>query len=115
MHLEQSQIQPQIINWHKLNIISCTNYLESVTGSVISTKLLTWSLVASIISSLDITIDPLRRVSELTVRRPGKVPEGAIPSSSPGWHAVTCSCCGSNSSSPPTTDGFGTGTPMPNP
>ncbi|KAK2633301.1 hypothetical protein Ddye_023463 [Dipteronia dyeriana] len=55
------------------------------------------------------------RSSESTVRRPGKAPEGAVPSPSPGRHATTRSRRGSSSSSPPTADGFGTGTPVPSP
>ncbi|KAI3486053.1 hypothetical protein L1887_50443 [Cichorium endivia] len=51
----------------------------------------------------------------LAVRRPGKAPEGAVPSPSPGRHAATRSRRGSSSSSPPTADGFGTGTPVPSP
>ncbi|KAI3485548.1 hypothetical protein L1887_51100 [Cichorium endivia] len=47
--------------------------------------------------------------------RPGKAPEGAVPSPSPGRHAATRSRRGSSSSSPPTADGFGTGTPVPSP
>ncbi|PHT26775.1 Regulator of rDNA transcription protein 15 [Capsicum baccatum] len=53
--------------------------------------------------------------SELAVRRAGKVPEGTVPSPSPGRHAATRSRRGSSSSSPPTADGFGTGTPVPSP
>uniref|UniRef100_A0A6N2KMN1 Senescence-associated protein n=1 Tax=Salix viminalis TaxID=40686 RepID=A0A6N2KMN1_SALVM len=53
--------------------------------------------------------------SESTVRRPGKAPERAVPSPSPGRHATTRSRRGSSSSSPPTADGFGTGTPEPSP
>ncbi|KAA8528881.1 hypothetical protein F0562_036236 [Nyssa sinensis] len=52
---------------------------------------------------------------ESTVRRPGKAPEGAVPSPSPGRHAATRSRHVSSSSSPPTADGFGTGTPVPSP
>ncbi|KAI3485712.1 hypothetical protein L1887_50944 [Cichorium endivia] len=55
----------------------------------------------------------VRTSSELAVRRPGKAPEGAVPSPSPGRHAATRSRRGSSSSSPPTADGFGTGTPVP--
>ncbi|KAI3493793.1 hypothetical protein L1887_40999 [Cichorium endivia] len=59
---------------------------------------------------------PLVRTSfELAVRRPGKAPEGAVPSPSPGRHAATRSRRGSSSSSPPTADGFGTRTPVPSP
>ncbi|KAL2223706.1 UNVERIFIED_CONTAM: hypothetical protein Sindi_2985100 [Sesamum indicum] len=46
---------------------------------------------------------------------PGKAPEGAVPSPSPGRHATTRSRRGSSSSSSPTADGFGTGTPVPSP
>ncbi|KAL2224307.1 UNVERIFIED_CONTAM: hypothetical protein Sindi_3106000, partial [Sesamum indicum] len=49
--------------------------------------------------------------SESAVRRPGKAPEGAVPSPSPGRHATTRSRRGSSSSSSPTADGFGTGDP----
>ena len=51
----------------------------------------------------------------MAVRRPGKAPEGAVPSPSPGRHAATRSRRASSSSSPPTADGFGTGTPVPSP
>ncbi|KAH0634631.1 hypothetical protein KY284_037417 [Solanum tuberosum] len=57
----------------------------------------------------------VRTSSELAVRRPGKAPEGTVPSPSPGRHAATRSRRGSSSSSPPTADGFGTGTPVPSP
>ncbi|KAI3680145.1 hypothetical protein L2E82_50672 [Cichorium intybus] len=57
----------------------------------------------------------VRTSSELAVRRPGKAPEGAVPSPSPGRHAATRSRRGSSSSSPPTADGFGTGTPVAQP
>ncbi|KAI3475089.1 hypothetical protein L1887_63565 [Cichorium endivia] len=57
----------------------------------------------------------VRTSSELAVRRPGKAPEGAVPSPSPGRHAATCSRRGSSSSSPPTADGFGTGDPRAQP
>ncbi|WZZ15068.1 hypothetical protein YC2023_108157 [Brassica napus] len=53
--------------------------------------------------------------SELAVRRPGKAPERAVPSPSPGRHEAVCSRHVSSSSSPPTVDGFGTGTPEPSP
>ncbi|KAK8621612.1 hypothetical protein V6N13_081045 [Hibiscus sabdariffa] len=54
-------------------------------------------------------------ISESTVRRPGKAPEGAVPSPSPGRHATTRSRHGSSSSSAPAADRFGTGTPVPSP
>ncbi|KAL2241743.1 UNVERIFIED_CONTAM: hypothetical protein Sindi_0292300, partial [Sesamum indicum] len=57
----------------------------------------------------------VRTSSESAVRRPGKAPEGAVPSPSPGRHATTRSRRGSSSSSSPTADGFGTGTPVPSP
>ncbi|KAK8536198.1 hypothetical protein V6N13_130826 [Hibiscus sabdariffa] len=66
--------------------------------------------------SLDSYRIPLVRTSsESTVRRPGKAPEGAVPSPSPGRHAATRSRRGSSSSSAPAADGFGTGTPVPSP
>ncbi|WZY99656.1 hypothetical protein YC2023_071985 [Brassica napus] len=55
----------------------------------------------------------VRTSSELAVRRPGKAPERAIPSPSPGRHEAVRSRQVSSSSSPPTVDGFGTGTPEP--
>ncbi|CAN7055365.1 unnamed protein product [Brassica oleracea var. botrytis] len=55
------------------------------------------------------------RDSELAVRRPGKAPERAVPSPSPGRHEAVRSRHVSGSSSPPTVDGFGTGTPEPSP
>ncbi|WZY99647.1 hypothetical protein YC2023_071976 [Brassica napus] len=51
----------------------------------------------------------------LVVRRPGKAPERAVPSPSPGRHEAVRSRHVSSSSSPPTVDGFGTGTPEPSP
>ncbi|CAN7088308.1 unnamed protein product [Brassica rapa subsp. narinosa] len=51
--------------------------------------------------------------SELAVRRPGKDPERAIPSPSPGRHEAVRSRHVSSTSSPPTVDEFGTGTPSP--
>ncbi|CAN6989779.1 unnamed protein product [Brassica rapa subsp. trilocularis] len=57
---------------------------------------------------------PLVRTSyELAVRRPGKAPERVVPSPSPGRHEAVRSRHVSSSSSPPTVDGFGTGTPEP--
>ncbi|WZY99681.1 hypothetical protein YC2023_072010 [Brassica napus] len=57
----------------------------------------------------------VRTKSELAVRRPGKAPERAVPSPSPGRHEAVRSRHVSSSSSPPTVDGFGTGTPEPSP
>ncbi|WZY70994.1 hypothetical protein YC2023_003234 [Brassica napus] len=57
----------------------------------------------------------VRTSSELAVRRPGKAPERAVPSQSPGRHEAVRSRHVSSSSSPPTVDGFGTGTPEPSP
>ncbi|KAG6382934.1 hypothetical protein SASPL_157332 [Salvia splendens] len=57
----------------------------------------------------------VRTSSELTVRCPGKAPEGAVPNPSPGRHATTRSRRVSSSSSSPAADGFGTGTPVPSP
>ncbi|CAN6973040.1 unnamed protein product, partial [Brassica rapa subsp. trilocularis] len=47
----------------------------------------------------------VRTSSELAVRRPGKAPERAIPSPSPGRHEAVRSRHVSSSSSPPTVDG----------
>ncbi|CAN7058342.1 unnamed protein product, partial [Brassica rapa subsp. trilocularis] len=57
----------------------------------------------------------VRTSSELAVQRPGKAPGRAIPSPSPGRHGAVHSRHVSSSSSPPTVDGFGTGTPEPSP
>ncbi|CAN6967547.1 unnamed protein product [Brassica rapa subsp. trilocularis] len=57
----------------------------------------------------------VRTSSELAIRRPGKAPERAVPSPSPGRHEAVRSRHVSSSSSPPTVDGFGTGTPEPSP
>ncbi|CAN7092669.1 unnamed protein product [Brassica rapa subsp. narinosa] len=57
----------------------------------------------------------VRTSSELAVRRPGKAPERAVPSPSPGRHEAVRSHHVSSSSSPPTVDAFGTGTPEPSP
>ncbi|KAK7384710.1 hypothetical protein VNO78_30411 [Psophocarpus tetragonolobus] len=45
----------------------------------------------------------------------GRDPEGPVPNLSPDRHATTRSHRGSSSSSPPTADGFGSGTPVPSP
>ncbi|KAI3487022.1 hypothetical protein L1887_49116 [Cichorium endivia] len=73
------------------------------------------SVLVELTPHLTIRIPLVRTSSELAVRRPGKAPEGAVPSPSPGRHAATRSRRGSSSSSPPTADGFGTGTPVPSP
>ncbi|PHT26847.1 hypothetical protein CQW23_33541 [Capsicum baccatum] len=57
----------------------------------------------------------VRTSSELAVRRAGKAPEGTVPSPSLGRHAMTHSHRGSSSSSLPTANEFGTGTPVPSP
>ncbi|PHT24951.1 hypothetical protein CQW23_35395 [Capsicum baccatum] len=57
----------------------------------------------------------VRTSSELAIRRAGKAPEGTVPSPSPVRHAVTRSRREISSSSPPTADGFETGTPVPSP
>ncbi|CAN6972908.1 unnamed protein product, partial [Brassica rapa subsp. trilocularis] len=57
----------------------------------------------------------VRASSELAVPRPGKAPERAVPSPSPGRHEAVRSRHVSSLSSPPTVDGFGTGTPEPSP
>ncbi|CAN6972970.1 unnamed protein product [Brassica rapa subsp. trilocularis] len=57
----------------------------------------------------------VRTSSELAVRCPGKAPERAVPSPSPGRHEAVRSRHVSSSSSPPTVNGFGTGTPEPSP
>ena len=64
---------------------------------------------------LNSQIPLVRTISELVVRRPRKSPEGTAPSPSPVRRAATCSRRGSSSSSPPTTDGFGTWTPVHSP
>ncbi|KAE8723917.1 hypothetical protein F3Y22_tig00011277pilonHSYRG00002 [Hibiscus syriacus] len=62
-----------------------------------------------------VLLDSRQGHSESTVCRPGKAPEGAVPSPSPGRHAATRSRRGSSSSSASAADGFGTGTPVPSP
>uniref|UniRef100_A0A2N9HX45 Senescence-associated protein n=1 Tax=Fagus sylvatica TaxID=28930 RepID=A0A2N9HX45_FAGSY len=62
-----------------------------------------------------VSLDSRQGHSESTVRRPGKTAETIVPNLSPGRHAATRSRRGSSSSSPPTADGFGTGTPVPSP
>ncbi|XVE71961.1 hypothetical protein DITRI_Ditri11bG0000300 [Diplodiscus trichospermus] len=62
-----------------------------------------------------VSLDSRQGHSESAVRRPGKAPEGAVPSPSPGRHAATRSRRGSSSSSAPAADGFGAGTPVPSP
>ncbi|WZZ71372.1 hypothetical protein YC2023_082742 [Brassica napus] len=61
------------------------------------------------------SLDSRQGHSELAVRRSGKAPERAILSPSPGRHEAVRSRHVSDSSSPPTADGFGTGTPEPSP
>ncbi|CAN6973644.1 unnamed protein product, partial [Brassica rapa subsp. trilocularis] len=48
----------------------------------------------------------VRTSSELAVRRPGKAPERAVPSPSPGRHEAVRSRHVSSSSSPPTSQSF---------
>ncbi|CAN6972852.1 unnamed protein product [Brassica rapa subsp. trilocularis] len=60
-----------------------------------------------------VSLDSRQGHSELAVRHPGKDPECAVPSPSPGRHEAVLSLHVSRSSSPPTVDGFGTGTPKP--
>ncbi|KAK8616921.1 hypothetical protein V6N13_116891 [Hibiscus sabdariffa] len=62
-----------------------------------------------------VSLDSRQGHSGSTVRRPGKAPEGVVPSPSPGRHAATRSRRRSSSSSAPAADGFGTGTPVPSP
>ncbi|CAN7099948.1 unnamed protein product [Brassica rapa subsp. narinosa] len=69
--------------------------------------------VVSLDSSKGHRIPLVRTRSELAVRRPGKAPERAVPSPSPGLHEAVRSRHVSSSSSPPTVDGFGTGTVTP--
>nr|TKR98960.1 hypothetical protein D5086_0000197890 [Populus alba] len=57
----------------------------------------------------------VRTSSESTVRRPGKAPEGAVPSPSPGRHATTRSRPREQLEQSTDSDGFGTGTPEPSP
>ncbi|CAN7055005.1 unnamed protein product [Brassica oleracea var. botrytis] len=60
-------------------------------------------------------IPRVRTSYELAVRRPKKAPERAVPSLSPNRHEAVRSRHVSGSSSPPTVDGFGIGTPEPSP
>ncbi|CAF2086215.1 unnamed protein product [Brassica napus] len=55
----------------------------------------------------------VRTSSELAVRRPGKLPKKSRSQSIPVRHEAVRSRHVSSSSSPPTVDGFGTGTPSP--
>ncbi|CAN6898822.1 unnamed protein product [Brassica oleracea var. botrytis] len=57
----------------------------------------------------------VRTSSKLAVRHPGKAPERAVPSPSPSRHEAVRSRHVSGSSSPPTVDGFGIGTPEASP
>ncbi|CAN7092460.1 unnamed protein product [Brassica rapa subsp. narinosa] len=72
-------------------------------------------VVVSLDSRQGHRIPLVRTSSELAVRRPGKDPERAVPSPSPGRHEAVRSRHVSSSSSPPTVDGFRTGTPKPSP
>ncbi|KAK8621576.1 hypothetical protein V6N13_081009 [Hibiscus sabdariffa] len=62
-----------------------------------------------------VSLDSRQGHYESTVRRPGKAPEGAVPSPSPSRHGATRSHRGSSSSSASAANGFETGTPVPNP
>ncbi|KAK8616706.1 hypothetical protein V6N13_116676 [Hibiscus sabdariffa] len=68
-----------------------------------------------LVEFLHFDIQSTGQKSHCTVHRPGKAPEGAVPSPSPGRHAATRSRHGSSSSSAPAADGLGTGTPVPSP
>ncbi|CAN6973722.1 unnamed protein product [Brassica rapa subsp. trilocularis] len=61
--------------------------------------------VVSLDSRQGYRIPLVRTSSELAVRRPGKAPERAVPSPSPGRHEAVRSRHVSSSSSPPTDDG----------
>ncbi|CAN6967538.1 unnamed protein product, partial [Brassica rapa subsp. trilocularis] len=64
-------------------------------------------VVVSLDSRQGHRIPLVRTSSELAVRRPGKAPERAVPSPSPGRHEAVRSRHVSSSSSPPTVDGYG--------
>ncbi|CAN7092898.1 unnamed protein product [Brassica rapa subsp. narinosa] len=87
---------------------------SSSTGSSFPVKPVPLAVV-SLDSRQGHRIPLVRTSSELAVRRPGKAPERAVPSPSPGRHEAVRSRHVSSSSSPPTVDGFGTGTPEPSP
>ncbi|THG12516.1 hypothetical protein TEA_012291 [Camellia sinensis var. sinensis] len=67
-------------------------------------------VVVSLDSRQGHRISLVRTSFESTVRCPRKAPRGAV-----GADAAARSRRGSNSSSPPTADGFGVGTPVPSP
>ncbi|CAN7092540.1 unnamed protein product [Brassica rapa subsp. narinosa] len=80
---------------------------SSSTGSSFpadSAKPVPWAVV-SLDSRQGHRIPLVRTSSELAVRRPGKAPERAVPSPSPGRHEAVRSRHVSSSSSPPTVDG----------
>ncbi|KAK8475966.1 hypothetical protein V6N13_105133 [Hibiscus sabdariffa] len=56
-----------------------------------------------------------RNNSESTVRRPGKAPEGAVPSPSPGRHAATALAAGAARAVRRQPTGSGLGPPVPSP
>ncbi|WZZ15590.1 hypothetical protein YC2023_108679 [Brassica napus] len=111
--LKEGVVTPPPIHgsFHKVGLES------SSTGSSFpadSAKLVPLAVV-SLDSRQGHRIPLVRTCSELAVRRPGKAPERAVPSPSPGRHEAVRSRHVSSSSSPPTVDGFGTGTPEPSP
>ncbi|KAK8700993.1 hypothetical protein V6N13_019383 [Hibiscus sabdariffa] len=98
-------------SFHKVGLESSSTGSSFPTDSAKPVPL----AVVSLDSRQGHRIPLVRTSSESTVRRPGKAPEGAVPSPSPGRHAATRSRRGSSSSSAPAADGFGTGTPVPSP
>ncbi|WZY93965.1 hypothetical protein YC2023_066294 [Brassica napus] len=98
-------------SFHKVGLESCSIGSSFPADSAKPVPL----AVVSLDSSDRPRIPLVRTSSELAVRRPGKDPERAVPSLSPGrYEAVRCHHV-SSSSSPPTVDGFRTGTPEPSP
>ncbi|WZZ15547.1 hypothetical protein YC2023_108636 [Brassica napus] len=68
-----------------------------------------------LLATLRDRIPLVRTSSEVAVRHPRNDTERVVPSPSPGRHEAVRSHHVSSSSSPPTVDGFGTGTSEPSP
>ncbi|WZZ63554.1 hypothetical protein YC2023_074924 [Brassica napus] len=102
---------PPLKSFHKVGLESSSTGSSFPSDSAKPVPL----VVVSLDSRQGHRIPLVRTSSELAVRRPGKAHERAVPSPSPGRHEAVRSRHVSGSSSPPTVDGFGTGTPEPSP
>ncbi|WZY93655.1 hypothetical protein YC2023_065984 [Brassica napus] len=111
--LKERVVTPPLIHgsFHKVGLESSSTGSSFPADSAKPVPL----AVVSLDSRQGHRIPLVRTCSELAVRSPGKAPERAVPSPSPSRHVAVRYRQVSGSSSPPTVDGFRTGTPKPSP